>query len=47
MKPLTTPTRRAVAAALVTAPALLRGWALAAGRPVTVASLLGEDKPET
>ncbi len=47
MKPLTTPTRRAVAAGLVAAPALLRGAAWAAGRPVTVASLLGEDKPET
>lgn len=47
MKPLAIPTRRAVATALVAAPALLHGRALAAGRPVTVASLLGEDKPET
>lgn len=48
MTPLTTLTRRHAAAALIAAPALLRGTAAhAAGRPVTVASLLGEDKPET
>ena len=42
------PTRRHVTAGLVAAPALIgtRG-AFAAGRPVTVASLFGEDKPET
>lgn len=42
------PSRRTIAAGLVAAPAVLstRG-ALAAGRPVTVASLFGEDKPET
>ncbi len=40
-------TRRAFAAATLAAPALLPGRAFAAGRPVTVASLLGEDKPET
>lgn len=40
-------TRRAFAAAALAAPALLPGRAFAAGRPVTVASLLGEDKPET
>lgn len=40
-------TRRALAAAALAAPALLAGRAIAAGRPVTVASLLGEDKPET
>lgn len=40
------PSRRAVTAGLIAAPALL-GRAHAAGRPVTVASLFGEDKPET
>lgn len=40
-------TRRTFAAATLAAPALLAGRAIAAGRPVTVASLLGEDKPET
>jgi TRAP-type C4-dicarboxylate transport system substrate-binding protein len=40
-------TRRAFAAATIAAPAILSGRAFAAGRPVTVASLLGEDKPET
>jgi len=40
-------TRRAFAAATLAAPSLLSGRAFAAGRPVTVASLLGEDKPET
>ncbi|CAM5219904.1 ABC transporter substrate-binding protein [Bosea thiooxidans] len=41
-------TRRRFAAGLIAAPALLRaGSAGAASRPVTVASLLGEDKPET
>jgi len=40
-------TRRAFAAATIAAPAILPGRAFAAGRPVTVASLLGEDKPET
>ncbi|RXT56517.1 ABC transporter substrate-binding protein [Bosea sp. Tri-44] len=40
-------TRRAFAAATIAAPAVLSGHAFAAGRPVTVASLLGEDKPET
>jgi tripartite ATP-independent transporter DctP family solute receptor len=40
-------TRRAFAAATLAAPAILSGRALAAGRPITVASLLGEDKPET
>ncbi len=40
--------RRRFSAGLVALPALLRGGAgAAAGRPVTVASLLGEDKPET
>lgn len=38
--------RRAVAAGLLAAPALLTP-AQAAGQPVTVASLFGEDKPET
>lgn len=42
------PTRRVIAAGLAAAPALLAGRAArAAGRPVTVASLFGEDKPET
>lgn len=42
------PTRRHFAASLLAAPAVLRaGAGHAAGRPVTVASLLGEDKPET
>lgn len=40
-------TRRAFAAASIAAPSVLSGRAFAAGRPVTVASLLGEDKPET
>ena len=40
-------TRRAFAAATLATPAILSGRAFAAGRPVTVASLLGEDKPET
>jgi tripartite ATP-independent transporter DctP family solute receptor len=40
-------TRRAFATATIAAPAVLSGRAFAAGRPVTVASLLGEDKPET
>lgn len=40
-------TRRAFAAATIAAPAVLASPAFAAGRPVTVASLLGEDKPET
>lgn len=41
-------TRRHVAAGLLAAPALLSArTAYAAGRPVTVASLFGEDKPET
>lgn len=40
-------TRRAFAAATLAAPAILPAGAFAAGRPVTVASLLGEDKPET
>lgn len=40
-------TRRAFAAATLAAPAILSGRALAAGRLITVASLLGEDKPET
>lgn len=41
-------TRRGFAAATLAAPALLKGRAaFAAGRPITVASLLGEDKPET
>ncbi|MGX5734839.1 TRAP transporter substrate-binding protein [Bosea thiooxidans] len=41
-------TRRQFSAGLVAAPALLgSGRGFAAGRPVTVASLLGEDKPET
>ena len=40
--------RRLVAAGLLAAPALLTARpGLAAGRPVTVASLFGEDKPET
>jgi tripartite ATP-independent transporter DctP family solute receptor len=45
---LISPTRRQLAAGLLAAPALLssRG-VLAASRPVTVASLFGEDKPET
>ena len=42
------PTRRMVASGLLAAPAILSGRAAgAAGRPVTVASLFGEDKPET
>lgn len=40
------PSRRAVAAGLLAAPAVL-SRAYAAGRPITVASLFGEDKPET
>jgi TRAP-type transport system periplasmic protein len=40
-------TRRTFAAATLAAPVILPGRAFAAGRPVTVASLLGEDKPET
>ena len=41
-------TRRQFAAGSLAAPAILKGsLASAAGRPVTVASLLGEDKPET
>lgn len=40
-------TRRAFAATALAAPAVLTGRAFAAGRSVTVASLLGEDKPET
>lgn len=40
-------TRRAFAAVTLAAPAILTSRAFAAGRPVTVASLLGEDKPET
>lgn len=41
-------TRRNLTAGLIAAPALLsRTGAEAAARPVTVASLLGEDKPET
>lgn len=40
-------TRRAFTAATLAAPAMLSDHASAAGRPVTVASLLGEDKPET
>jgi len=40
-------TRRALAAVTLAAPAILTGRAAAAGRPLTVASLLGEDKPET
>ncbi|WP_262332343.1 TRAP transporter substrate-binding protein [Bosea sp. BH3] len=41
-------TRRHITAGLVAAPAVFSGArAFAAGRPVTVASLLGEDKPET
>lgn len=40
--------RRKIAAGLLAAPALLTACpGLAAGRPVTVASLFGEDKPET
>lgn len=42
------PTRRLVSSALLAAPAILSARvACAAGRPVTVASLFGEDKPET
>jgi tripartite ATP-independent transporter DctP family solute receptor len=42
------PTRREITASLLAAPALLSTRAgHAAGRPVTVASLFGEDKPET
>lgn len=42
------PTRRMVTSALLAAPAILSSRAgHAAGRPVTVASLFGEDKPET
>ncbi|SIQ84826.1 TRAP transporter substrate-binding protein [Bosea sp. TND4EK4] len=42
------PTRRHLVTGLLAAPAVLRAPAgHAAGRPVTVASLLGEDKPET
>ena len=42
------PTRRLISSALLAAPAILSARAaLAAGRPVTVASLFGEDKPET
>jgi len=42
------PSRRMVGAGLLAAPALLlAGRSRAAGRPVTVASLFGEDKPET
>jgi tripartite ATP-independent transporter DctP family solute receptor len=42
------PTRREITAGLLAAPALLSSRAVhAAGRPVTVASLFGEDKPET
>jgi tripartite ATP-independent transporter DctP family solute receptor len=41
-------TRRSVASGLLAAPAILScRSAFAAGRPVTVASLFGEDKPET
>lgn len=41
-------TRRQFAAGSLAAPAILgSGRAFAAGRPVTVASLMGEDKPET
>ena len=41
-------TRRQFAAGSLAAPAILKnGHALAAGRPMTVASLMGEDKPET
>ena len=41
-------TRRQFAAGSLAAPAILKsGQAFAAGRPLTVASLLGEDKPET
>ncbi|CAN7455422.1 TRAP transporter substrate-binding protein [Bosea sp. LjRoot237] len=40
-------TRRAFAAATIAAPTFLTSRAVAAGRPVTVTSLLGEDKPET
>ncbi len=40
------PSRRGVAAGLIAAPALVPR-AIAAGRPITVASLFGEDKPET
>jgi tripartite ATP-independent transporter DctP family solute receptor len=41
-------TRRAITAGLLAAPAILSARsAQAAGRPVTVASLFGEDKPET
>jgi tripartite ATP-independent transporter DctP family solute receptor len=42
------PSRREIAAGLLAAPAILSARAVhAAGRPVTVASLFGEDKPET
>ncbi len=42
------PTRRLFTSGLLAAPALLHaGRASSAGRPVTVASLFGEDKPET
>ncbi len=42
------PTRRQIATGLLAAPAILASrLAHAAGRPVTVASLFGEDKPET
>ncbi len=42
------PTRREIAAGILTAPAILSARpGHAAGRPVTVASLFGEDKPET
>ncbi len=42
------PTRRMVGAGLLATPTLLAARAVqAAGRPVTVASLFGEDKPET
>ena len=41
-------TRRQFAAGSLAAPTILKGGrAFAAGRPMTVASLLGEDKPET
>lgn len=41
-------TRRELAAGMLAAPALLQARpGQAAGRPITVASLLGEDKPET
>lgn len=42
------PTRREITAGLLSTPAILSSrLARAAGRPVTVASLFGEDKPET